>query len=360
MNTLQLYAGPAALRAIARDGLHAEQFRTVTGASGGPKWFVLYGLDRYLAGEFFADRQTPLETIGSSAGAWRLSCLGLKDPLAGIDRLAWHYSRERYSANPTAREITAAAIRLVQLVLGPEGAAEIAGNPRVRVHIVADRARLLVSAEHKWLLSAGLGLSALGNALSRRLLGQFFQRVVFHSGPVSTAVQEWREFNTVCVPLRPDNVESALLASGAIPIIIDGVRDIPGAPPGIYRDGGITDYHFDVPLRKDEGLVLYPHFYSHFTPGWFDKALPWRRAALTHFDNVLVLAPSPAFVASLPYGKIPDRKDFEALDDATRFTYWQTVLSESARLADEFSTMVRTGQGLERILPLSAAPRAGV
>jgi len=358
MKTLQLYAGPSALRAIGRDGLHPDQFRTIVGASGGPKWFVLYGLDRYLAGEFFAGRQLPLETIGSSAGAWRLSCLGLKDPLAGIDRLAWHYSRERYSAKPSAQEITAAAVRLVALVLGSEGAAEIADNPRVRVHIVADRARLLVSSEHKGLLSAGLGLSALGNAVSRRLLGQFFQRVVFHSGPVAAAVQQWQQFNTVCVPLRPDNVPGALLASGAIPIIIHGVRDIPGAPPGIYRDGGITDYHFDAPLRQEAGLVLYPHFYSHFTPGWFDKSLPWRRADPAHFDNVLVLAPSPAFVAGLPFGKIPDRKDFEMLDDATRFAYWQTVLSESARLADEFSTMVRTGQGVERILPLSAAPRA--
>jgi hypothetical protein len=356
MTALQLYAGPTALASIRRDGLSPEQFRTIVGASGGPKWFVLYGLDRYLAGEFFAGRRQPLETIGSSAGAWRLSCLGLADPLAGIDRLAWHYSRERYSARPTALEITAAAARLVTLVLGPGGAAQIAGNPLVRVHIVADRARTLVSSDRKLLLAAGLGLSALGNALSRRLLGLFFQRVVFHAGPVSQAVEQWHEFNTVCVPLRSDNVAAALLASGAIPIIIDGVRDIPGAPPGVYRDGGITDYHFNAPLRQGDGLVLYPHFYSRFTPGWFDKSLPWRRADPSHFDNVLVLAPSPAFVAGLPYGKIPDRRDFETLDDATRFAYWQTVLSESARLADEFSTMVRTGQGLERILPLAAAP----
>ncbi len=357
MTALSIHAGPAALRAIQRDGLHPDQFRTVVGASGGPKWFVLYGLDRYLAGEFFAARQQPLETIGSSAGAWRLSCLGLNDPLAGIDRLAWHYSRERYSAAPTVAEITASAQRLVGLVLGPEGAREIAENPLVRVHIVADRARRVVSAEQRLLLGAGLGLSAVGNALHRRLLGGFFQRVVFHGGPVSEAVQQWREFSTVHVPLRPDNVAAALLATGAIPLVIEGVRDIPGAPPGVYRDGGITDYHFDVPLRVGEGLVLYPHFYSHFTPGWFDKALPWRRADPRHLDNALVLSPSPEFVAALPFGKIPDRRDFERLDEATRFDYWQTVLAESARLADEFSHMVRTGQGLERIQPLAAAPR---
>ncbi len=357
MTALSLYAGPAALRAIERHGLHPELFHTVVGASGGPKWFVLYGLDRYLAAEFFAARQQPLETIGSSAGAWRLSCLGLKDPLAGIDRLAWHYSRERYSAAPTVAEITASAQRLVGLVLGPDGAREIAANAQVRLHIVADRARRLVSTEQRLLLGAGLGLSAVSNALHRRLLGGFFQRVVFHSGPVSEAVRQWQEFSTVHVPLRPDNVAAALLATGAIPLVIEGVRDIPGAPPGVYRDGGITDYHFDVPLRVGEGLVLYPHFYSHFTPGWFDKALRWRRADPRHFDKVLVLSPSPEFVAALPFGKIPDRSDFEKLDEATRFDYWQTVLAESARLADEFSHMVRTGQGLARIRPLAAAPR---
>ena len=34
-----------------------EQFKLMLGASGGPKWFVLFGLDRYLFGNFFSNRK---------------------------------------------------------------------------------------------------------------------------------------------------------------------------------------------------------------------------------------------------------------------------------------------------------------
>jgi hypothetical protein len=136
-------------------------------------------------------------------------------------------------------------------------------------------------------------------------------------------------------------------------MVMEGVRNIPGAPPGVYRDGGIVDYHFDMPFLDGDALVLYPHFYPHLTPGWFDKALRWRRVNPANFHNVLLVAPSSEFVRRLPYGKIPDRKDFETMDDKTRFAYWQTVLAESVRLAEQFARMVETGAGLEHIKPFT-------
>ncbi|MES3006867.1 MAG: patatin-like phospholipase family protein [Pseudomonadota bacterium] len=353
MSALQLYAGPTALRRLQRDGLRAEQFRMIVGASGGPKWFVLYGLDRYLFGSFFANSRHPLATLGSSAGAWRLACLGLADPLAGIDRLAWHYSRQRYSARPSMHEISSEARTLVNIVLGPTGAVEIAENERVSVHIVADRARGLASSDSKALLLSGLALCAAANALTRRSLRFSFERVLFHAGVLNPSLTHLRDMPTRSVMLTEQNVAAALLASGSIPLVMEGVHNVPGAPPGVYRDGGIVDYHFDMPFLEGEGLVLYPHFYQHLTPGWFDKALRWRRVTPANYHNVLLVTPSSEFVSRLPYGKIPDRKDFESMDDATRFRYWQTVLSESERLAEEFAQIVETGVGLERIKPLT-------
>ena len=357
MGALEVFAGPTAIARVQREGIKASSFSTIVGASGGPKWFVLYGLDRYLFGEFFANRQAPLITLGSSAGAWRLSCLGLQDPVGGIDRLAKHYSGQRYSATPDVQEISREAAALVDIVLGENGAQEIADHPFVRVNIVADRGRGLLASERRSTLMAGLGVSALSNLISRRLLGLYFQRIVFHAGPLSKSIANLDEFATQFVRLRTANVRKALLASGSIPLVLEGVSDIPGAPQGVYRDGGITDYHFDLPFCRDEGLVLYPHFYSHFIPGWFDKHLPWRKPRPEHFHNVLVLAPSRDFVSQLPYGKIPDRKDFETMDYDTRAAYWQEVLTASAALADEFAEMVRSGEGLNRIKPLSAASR---
>ena len=355
MPALQLYAGPTALRRIQREGLCADSFSTIVGASGGPKWYVLYGMDRYLLGEFFAERRKPLIALGSSAGAWRLSCLGLANPLAGIDRLAEHYAGQRYSQKPSMGEISHEAMKLLDILLGEHGAREIAENSVVRLNIIANRGHGLVASEAPVSLLSGLALSALANALDRRLLGYWFERVIFHTGPLTPDIGALQDFHTSFVALTEDNVRMALLASGAIPGVLSGVTNIPGAPAGIYRDGGITDYHFDLPFAKGEELVLYPHFYSHFSPGWFDKMLPWRKPQAAHYHNVVVLAPTQEFVQRLPYGKIPDRKDFETLDFARRTAYWQSVLQESQRLGDEFASMVQHGHGLERILPLHKA-----
>ncbi len=47
-----------------------------------------------------------------------------------------------------------------------------------------------------------------------------------------------------------------------------------------------------------------------------------------------------SFTLCRPYGKIPDREDFRKMDYATRVAYWETVISESRRLADDFAALV--------------------
>ncbi len=356
MAALQLFAGPTALRRIQQEGLNADMFRLVVGASGGPKWFVLYGLDRYLFGDFFAHMEHPLATLGSSVGAWRLACMGTSDPVAAIDRLALHYSQQRYSAKPDIREISQRARLLVDIVLGETGAAEIAGNQNVSVHIVANRTRGLLQSDRKALLAGGLLLSASANAVLRRSLGMSFERVVFHGERTLQNLTQWRDLPTRIVPLHEKNVRDALLASGSIPLVMEGVRNIFGAPTGTYRDGGITDYHFDLPFMAGDDLVLYPHFYSRIVPGWFDKTLKWRKVYPLHFHNVLLLTPSPEFVRNLPHGKIPDRKDFKTMDYESRLAYWQTVLRESERLGVEFERIVKSGNAGASVRPFSEAP----
>ena len=88
MASLDIYAGPAAMRRLRKEGLCQSQFKVLVAASGGPKWFVLAGLDRYLFGSFFANRVSELFTIGSSVGAWRVCCLATHDPVASLERLA--------------------------------------------------------------------------------------------------------------------------------------------------------------------------------------------------------------------------------------------------------------------------------
>lgn len=352
MSSLRIFAGPDALPRLREEGLHADQFRVMLGASGGPKWFVLYGLDRYLFGEFFADRPERLLTLGSSVGAWRMCCLATADPVAAIDRLADLYSHERYSAQPTTGEITAKARLLLQTVLGPTGDREIADNTRFKTHIVAGRGKGFGSSERRWLQGLALGGAALANVADRRLLSLFIQRTLFSVEAERSPWSELRDLDTQLVSLTRDNIFDAMMASGSIPFALDGERNIAGAAPGLYWDGGITDYHFDLPFHEGTELVLYPHFSPVLIPGWFDKRLPWRKPSAANYRNVVLLTPSAEFVDSLPYGKIPDRSDFAALDYQTRQRYWQKVLDRSQQLADDFASCVAQSGGLDNIEPL--------
>ena len=84
---------------------------------------------------------------------------------------------------------------------------------------------------------------------------------------------------------------------------MQGIKNITGTPPGMYRDGGIIDYHFDLNIHND-GLILYPHFNNKPKAGWFDKSLK-RGITPKNYDKVVMITPSAEFVAPLPYGKIP-------------------------------------------------------
>jgi hypothetical protein len=86
-----------------------------------------------------------------------------------------------------------------------------------------------------------------------------------------------------------------------------------------------------------QGIVLYPHFQKALVPGWLDKRLR-RRHRATHFlDNVLVLAPDPAWVNTLPNSKLPDRTDFQRYDLAGRIAAWTLAAQAGAVLQEEFA-----------------------
>ena len=87
------------------------------------------------------------------------------------------------------------------------------------------------------------------------------------------------------------------------------------------------------------GLVLYPHFQKAVVPGWLDKNLRWRHRSTHHLDTMVLLAPNPEWVKTLPNGKLPDRTDFTHYgnDLAARVKAWTTACSASQQLADEFA-----------------------
>ncbi|MCH1460159.1 MAG: patatin-like phospholipase family protein, partial [Luminiphilus sp.] len=322
-------------------GWHADLIDGLIGASGGPKWLILGRMDRVLIADLLAGRSRPLDAVGSSIGSWRHAAMAQPDPVEAYDRFEKAYLAQSYrSAKPSVPEITQVALWLMNSLLGEQGGHSVATHPWLRSHIVTARGKGLNAQRPGKRLIAGMGIAALGNAVSRRTLPASFQRVVFAPEQASPLRPLLDGFDTQYVGLSEANVFHALMASGAIPYVFEGVYEIEGAGKGAFWDGGIIDYHFDLQRLPRDEVWLYPHFSNRTTVGWFDKFLPWRADQQVSVDQLIMICPTDEFIASLPFGKIPDRRDFGNIPESVREPYWQTCVDESQRLADEFSELI--------------------
>ncbi|HEX6372218.1 MAG TPA: hypothetical protein VF006_25090 [Longimicrobium sp.] len=350
--SLALNAGPEALRMIRERGLRAEDVDIVPGAAGGPKWLVLEGLDRFLFGEFFRQpRDRPLHLIGSSIGSWRTACMAMRDPAAAVERLREGYIEQQYATKPPPALVTRTIAAVIDGMLGETGEEEVLTHPWARLHVITAECRGPAASERAAIQMLGLAAAAAGNLVSRRMLALQMRRVVFNTAGDHSPFRGLADLPTEHRPLTRANLRHALLASGSIPMVLQGVP-IPDEPRGMHRDGGLIDYHLDLDFGPGEGLVLYPHFYPHVVPGWFDKGLAWRRARWHNFRRALILAPTPEFVARLPGGKIPDRNDFYRMPDVERIRVWRSVVAASAQMADELRELIATNRIADAVRPL--------
>lgn len=341
MKALELRVGKTAAKRLESEGWHADLIDGLIGASGGPKWLILGRMDRVLIADLLAGRSRPLDAVGSSIGSWRHAAMAQPDPVEAYDRFEKAYLAQSYrSAKPSVPEITQVALWLMNSLLGEQGGHSVATHPWLRSHIVTARGKGLNAQRPGKRLIAGMGMAALGNAVSRRTLPASFQRVVFAPEQASPLRPLLDGFDTQYVGLSEANVFHALMASGAIPYVFEGVYEIEGAGQGAFWDGGIIDYHFDLQRLPRDEVWLYPHFSNRTTVGWFDKFLPWRADQQVSVDQLIMICPTDEFIASLPFGKIPDRRDFGNIPESVREPYWQTCVDESQRLADEFSELI--------------------
>jgi len=349
---LSFRAGPGALDVIRRHGFAASQIGTMAGASGGAKWLVLSKLDRVVAANILPHLEGPVFLIGSSIGAWRFACYAQREPLDAIGRFEDAYLGQTYSDHPDRDEITAKSREILDYVLGPDGAGEILAHPVLRSNVMTVRGRNLAASDVPAVLGTGLAAAAVLNTLSRRTLGAFFERVLFHDARSRPPFFDATGFPMTRVALSAANLKDAIVATGSIPMVLAGVRDIAGAPKGMYRDGGVIDYHLDLPQSDGGRLTLYLHFIDRIVPGWFDKKLGWRRPDPANVDHTVLVSPSREFVARLPYAKIPDRRDFVNFERAERVRAWRTVVDMCDELADEFHEVIEKDQLAARLQPL--------
>ena len=324
----------------------------MAGASGGAKWLVLSKLDRVVAATLVPRLRAPVYLIGSSIGAWRFACYAQAEPVQAIERFEEAYLGQTYSEAPDRDEITAKSREILGYALGATGTAEILSHPLFRTNVMTVRSRHVTASEQPAVLVPGLLAAAALNAVSRRSLGAFFERVLFYDSRDLPPFFDASGFPMSHVELTEANLEDAIVATGSIPMVLAGVRDIAGAPPGVYRDGGVIDYHLDLPQSEPGRLTLYLHFIDRIVPGWFDKKLSWRKPDPANVDRTILVSPSREFVARLPYAKIPDRRDFVNFEREERVRAWRTVVDMCDELAEEFHEVLDTGKLAARLEPL--------
>lgn len=346
---LDIRVGSQARQLILKEGLQAHHVDIIPGAAGGPKGIGIQGLDQAIFGDFLPRAQQRRTLVGSSIGSWRFASVtgwGAKqgpELLSDLyTHLEFHKKMNRHEVGEVCREM------LKGFIHGKEK--KIIENPDYHLTVLAVKSEHIFQSDHTLsLLASVLGI-VTSNAISRDKMKLFMQRVIAQPKYPQAFKINNDGFTTHYCDLNESNIEDWLMASASIPVVVPAVRNIKDAPEGAYRDGGLIDYHIDLPFQST-GIVLYPHFTDSITPGWFDKMFKSRKSNPENQSRTVLISPSQAYLNSLPLGRLPDRKDFSLkhMNQQQRIKMWKQCVSESHRLGDEFLELIEK-QNFETVM----------
>lgn len=284
--------------------------------------------------------------FGASAGAWRALALAAREPLRALDALLHGYIEQRFTHADRPDAISGAYRKLLTDVLAREDVAFALQHPRVSLTLATARARGLLAralaADARRPQAALLGAAGVLNVLSSRTQAAFFERVLFssavHTHPLLAAAAGH------VTQLTTHNALDVALASGSVPMYMQAVSRIAGAPEGAYLDGGFSDYHFNRVAPPSGITILFLH-QERIIPSWLDKFTPWRALSAGARERLLLVYPSPSFVRSLPGGAVPTRDDFQRYvhEPQHRIERWWDAARQSDALGNRFVNDLQSG-----------------
>lgn len=334
---LRYRAGPAASRLIRSRGLDPRLIQAFVAPASGPKWLVLAGLDRALMSSGIVPRPSSSKEdrqllAGASAGGWRVMTMATGDPEEAHAQLEHDYIHQSFPRGVGRAEVTAAYRTMLDGLFTEDRIATAIEHPHVdlAIHLARVRGHLGRPRMQGFTMVAAATLNQI-TSRSQKLL---FERILLHSRPESLTAP----FDGQVARLTTAGFRQAALATGSVPLYFDPAINIPGAPPGRYLDGGLTDYHLRQDFLGDrEGITLFPHFQTRIVPNWFDRWVHRRRPPAIATSKLLQISPTPAFLELLPDRRIPTRQDFIDFADEPekRITRWLQVTRESNRLGDQ-------------------------
>ncbi len=347
MSQLRIKAGKRVYEIIKDGGFNYDSISTYFGPAAGPRWLISSGFDLTLMNGDILGRTQPVHLIGSSAGAWRFAAWLQPDASVCYRKLMDSYINIKITTADTPATVLEKFIDLINLYLEDDALPFALAHKKYRLTVITARARNLVASEKMWLQKSGLVAGYILNFFSRNNIYRFADRVVFYHGSKPPAFCFHPQFRGSFVNINEINFKYAVMASGAIPLVVAGVHDIYGAPRGVYRDGGLIDYHLthQFAARENE-IVLFFHHQERIVPGWMDKDNVRRAPDAEALSNVLMIFPAQSFVEKLPGEKIPDRTDFLTYidDHQTRIKNWHKAVELAAPLGEEFLELVESGK----------------
>jgi hypothetical protein len=283
---------------------------------------------------------------GASAGACRLAAWLQPEAEKSYLALREAYINLTFKRGDTPSTVLQSLGKVINSYLEDDALPFVLANKKYRLAIITARARHLLASEVKWIQRFGLGICLLMNAVHRSCLNNFVERVVFYSGAKPPYFCLRGDFSGRYVPLNEINFKHAVLSSASVPLFVAGVRDVYGAPKGVYRDGGLTDYHLAQNYASEKRVTLFFHHQERIIPCWLDKRFPSRHPPDEVLDNVLMVVPTPRFVEKLPGGKVPEREDFATFINAPeqRMKNWRQAVELSAPLGEEFLELLESGK----------------
>jgi len=350
VSLLRYRAGRVARERLRAAGGLAGQVRVFVAPATGPKWLATYGVDQALIQGDGLRSPVPVLLAGASAGAWRSISLASPEPAKRHELMARIYSELSFSREDTPETVARKCrATLDELFAGNEAA--ILENGQFELAIHTARARGSGPRMPKSWYLASLTAASVLNPVAARAQHWALERIIFRSMGCDLLLGAAPGRR---VPLTPDNLLAAAMASSTVPLSMSPLMAIPGAPAGSYLDGGLTDYHIASPYTHTDGVTLLLSHEPRILARWLDKFVPWRKPVPAVVEQLLHIHPTDAFVAQLVDGEIPSRHDFVRLADRPdeRIRRWKEALARSELLGEELLRDLDTGRFCEKLEPL--------
>ena len=356
---IRVRAGKDVLPRVRDTGITPRTIRLVAGSATGPRWCAFAGVDDAVAhGALPGSDDRKIILTGASAGAWRMAALSSSDPPGALRAFREAYIHMHFHANESPFDRRETLYRAVRSFLSPESVRLLPSHPQYELCFHTAQLGSFPGNPNAALSFAGFAAAMAANFISPRFQSLFWRGVAFET--LESRLSPVRRLaNWTSAPLTDKNIIHVLVASGAVPLKVAGVRNIPSAPRGVYCDGGLADYIWNrEPFLYPGEAALLLHHGGPLYPTWLDKKAGRLKSRLRDLSRLITVSPGPELIATLPEGRLPDRQDWIRFAKAPeeRIRRWKACIQISSILQDLFyelmdtplETLVELLTGMER------------